>query len=122
MDLRNVFTTLATHKESRILVAEQGKELIGALVCTFYLDMDWEGEGKVAKLQAIIVDEHERRHGIGGKLYKHFLTYAKRHNARAITARVNQRNKEAMAFYQKFAFTKAETAELIIEIVQNPNT
>jgi ribosomal protein S18 acetylase RimI-like enzyme len=113
-DLRNVFTTLATSRESCIFVAEQNRKLVGAIVGSLYLDIDWEG--KIAKLQAIIVDEHERRNGIGRRLYQHFLTYAKRHRARAVTARVNRRNTEALAFYEKLAFTKAETIEHITEI------
>jgi len=118
-DLRNVFTTLVTHRENCILVAEKNRKLVGTLVGTFHLDMDWEG--KIAKLQAIIVDKPHRRHGIGRILYQQFLSYAKRHHARAITARVNRRNREAIVFYEKLAFAKTETIEYTLDITQNPN-
>jgi ribosomal protein S18 acetylase RimI-like enzyme len=77
-DLRKVFTILAMSKESLVLIAEQNQGSVGALVGNYYLDIDWEG--KIAKLQAIIVDEKHQNRGIGKKLLQHFLTYAKKNN------------------------------------------
>jgi ribosomal protein S18 acetylase RimI-like enzyme len=116
-DLRNVFTTLATSKENCIFVAQQDEKLVGALVGSFYLDIDWEG--KIAKLQAIVVDEPCRRHEVGGILLQHFLNHAKKHHARVITARVNRRSREALLFYKKLAFTKTETTECILELKEH---
>jgi len=113
-NMRKAFTTLTKDSENCVLVAEQNKELIGAIIGNYYLDLDWED--KTAKLQAIIVNEKHRNKGIGKKLFQHFLTETKKHKCRAITLRVNQKNEIASNFYEKLNFTKAETKEYILEL------
>lgn len=112
-DLRKVFTILATNIEGSVLIAEQDKKTIGVLVGSYYLDLDWEG--KIAKLQAIIVDRKHQNQGIGRKLLKHFLKQAKEKNCRAIIARVNRKNRGS-DFYEKLDFEEAGTSEYMLEL------
>lgn len=113
-DLRKIFAILARSKESSVLIAEQNEKPVGVLVGSYHLDIDWEG--KIAKLQAIIIDEKHRNRGVGKKLLSHFLTQTKENNCRAITLRVNQKNRGARLFYEKLNFSKAETDEYILEL------
>jgi ribosomal protein S18 acetylase RimI-like enzyme len=113
-DLKKVFTTLTTSKKNSVLIAEQNEKAVGALIGSYYLDIDWEG--KIAKLQAIIVDKKHQGKGIGKKLFHHFQTQAKGNNCRAITARVNRKNKQARGFYEKLNLEEAETNEYILEL------
>lgn len=113
-DLRKVFDVLATSKEDSILIAEQDKKPLGVLIGSYHLDIDWEG--KIAKLQAIIIDQKHRNQGIGRKLLQCFLTQAMENNCRAITARVNHKNLQATIFYEKLNFEKAETSEYMLEL------
>ena len=113
-NLKETFTNLTKNKENTILIAEQNKKPLGTLIANNYMDLDWEG--KTAKLQAIIVDQKYRNKGIGKKLLQHFQTQAKTNGCRAITARVNRKNKNAQLFYEKLNFTQAETNEYTLEL------
>jgi ribosomal protein S18 acetylase RimI-like enzyme len=113
-DLRNVFAILARDKENSVLIAEQNEKPVGVLAGSYHLDVDWEG--KIAKLQAVIIDEKHRNRGVGKKLLCHFLTQTKENNCRTITLRVNQKNISARLFYEKLNFSKAETDEYILAL------
>jgi ribosomal protein S18 acetylase RimI-like enzyme len=113
-NLKNTFTKLTKNNENITLIAEQNQKLLGALIANYYMDLDWEG--KTAKLQAIIVDQKHRNKGIGKKLLQHLLTQAKQNNCRAITARVNRKNKIARLFYEKLDFEEARTNEYTLEL------
>lgn len=113
-NLQEVFAYLTGSKENCVLVAEQNEKLVGSVIGNYYIDLDWEG--KTAKLQAIIVDKKHRNQGIGKKLLHHFLTQAKENNCRAVTARVNRKNRKASNFYERLNFEEAETSEYILEL------
>jgi ribosomal protein S18 acetylase RimI-like enzyme len=87
---------------------------VGTIIGNYYVDLDWEG--KIAKLQAIIVDEKHQNQGIGKKLLQHFHAQAKENNCRTITARVNRKNRKARNFYKKSKFEEAGTNEHIVEL------
>jgi ribosomal protein S18 acetylase RimI-like enzyme len=113
-DLRKVFVHFTRDKESLVLIAEQNKKPVGTLVSNYYTDIDWEG--KTAKLQAIIVDKKHRNKKIGKKLLQNLLTEAKKHNCKAITSRVNRKNKTARLFHEKLNFEKTQTNEYILQL------
>ena len=53
----------------------------------------------------ICVDEKYRRHGVGKKLYKHVLQFAKEKRCFNITLNVWAKNPEAKAFYESMGMT-----------------
>lgn len=114
LNLQKTFTHLSKSKQTCALVAEQDEKLVGSVIGNYYIDLDWEG--KTAKLQAIIVDEKHRNRRIGKKLFQHFLIQAKENNCRAISARVNRKNRKASNFYETLNFEEAKTNEDILEL------
>jgi len=113
-NLQKIFLRLARSKETCVLVAEQDEKLVGLVIGNYYVDLDWEG--KIAKLQAIIVDEKHRDQGVGNKLLHRFLAQVKENNCRAVTARVNRKNRRARDFYETLNFQEARTSEYILEL------
>ena len=113
-NLQKVFVRLTKGKDGCVLVAEWDEKLVGLIIGNYYMDLDWEG--KTAKLQAIIVNKKRRNRGIGRKLLSRFLTQAKENNCRAVTARVNRKNRKANNFYERLNFKDAGTAEYILEL------
>ena len=113
-NMKNTFNELTKNKQNLILIAEQNQTITGALIANYYLDLDWEA--KTAKLQAIIVHKKHRNKSIGTKLFQQFHKHAKQHKCKAITLRVNRKNKTAALFYEKLNFTKAETNEYTLEL------
>lgn len=111
---KEVFNKLARSKRSYVMVAERHGRTLGVLIGSYYLDIDWEG--KVAKIQALIVEEKHRKKGIGKKLVQHFIEKAKQNGCRAVRSRINRKNKNACSFHEKLGFWKAETYEYILEL------
>jgi ribosomal protein S18 acetylase RimI-like enzyme len=61
-------------KEGAILLARTGGTLLGILVGSYNLDIDWEG--RVARIDAVVVDENYRMRGIDKILVKRFIEAA----------------------------------------------
>ena len=112
-NFKEVFNKFARGKRSCVIVAEQDRKILGVLIGSYYLDIDWEG--KVAKIQALIVKEKHRKKGIGKKLVQRFIEKAKQNGCRAVRSRVNRKNKNACLFHEKLGFWEAETYEYILE-------
>lgn len=113
-DFPEVFNKLAGGQGSSVIVAEQHGKTLGVLIGSCYLDIDWEG--KVAKIQALIVDEKHREQGIGRTLVQHFVEKAKQAGCRVVGSRINRENQGARLFHEKLGFWQAETHEYILEL------
>ncbi len=113
-NFREAFIQFTGDKGSWVLVSEQHGEVRGVLIGSYYLDIDWEG--KVAKIQALIVEERNRKRGVGKRLVQRFIEKAKQNGCRAVRSRVNRKNKNACLFHEKLGFGKAETYEYILEL------
>jgi len=111
---KEVFNKFARGKGSCVIAAEQHGKTLGVLVGSYYLDIDWEG--KIAKIQALIVEEKHRKRGIGKKLVQHFIQEAKQNGCLAVRSRVNSKNKNACLFHEKLGFWEAETCEYILDL------
>jgi len=77
------------------------------------LDIDWEG--RIARIDALIVDEACRKRGIGSKLVSQFIALAERKNCRAVKSRINRKNVVAQRFHESLGFTKANTYEYFLD-------
>lgn len=113
-NFKEAFNKLAMSKISCVIMADQHGKTLGVLIGSYYLDMDWEG--KVAKIQALIVEEKHRKKGIGKKLVQHFIQKARQNGCRAVRSRINRKNKNACLFHEKLGFWEAETYEYILEL------
>ena len=113
-NFKEAFNKFARGKGSCIVIAEQHGKTLGVLIGSYYLDIDWEG--KVAKIQALIVEEKHRKEGIGKKLVQRFIEKAKQDGCRAVRSRVNRKNKNACLFHEKLGFWEAETYEYVLEL------
>lgn len=91
-------------REGIVLIVENSGRVVGILVGSHHLDIDWEG--KTAKIDAIIVDEAYRKKGIGKKLVQRFITISRKKQSKAIKSRVNVENIVAQKFHENQGFKK----------------
>ena len=113
-NFRRTFKEYVTKEEGVILLAEEQHTLVGILVGSYHLDIDWEG--RTAKIDAIIVDEPYRMRGIARKLTQHHLALAKKKKCMAVKSRVNMKNVIAQKLHESLGFSKANTYEYIIDL------
>jgi ribosomal protein S18 acetylase RimI-like enzyme len=97
-----------------ILVAEQSRRLVGVLVGSFRLDIDWEG--RTATLDALVVDETHRKGKVGTSLVRRFVSAAQRRRCKAIKSRVNKTNTQAQSFHESLGFTRLATYEYAMDL------
>ncbi|UCG45846.1 MAG: GNAT family N-acetyltransferase [Candidatus Bathyarchaeota archaeon] len=113
LDLKQAFIDYVRKENGVVLFAEDAGKVVGILVGSFQLDIDWEG--KTGKIDAIIVDEKQRRRGVGRKLVQRFLAWAKRKGCKAVKARINRENDVAQEFHRSLGFEEAETYEYFLD-------
>jgi len=108
-----IFEEFINNEDSIVLLAEHSGKVIGILVGSYHLDIDWEGN--VARIDALIVDRAFRRMGIGRRLVRYFITKAKNGGCKAVRSRVNRKNTIAQFFYKNQGFTRANTYEYFLD-------
>jgi len=113
-DFKHAFEEFVNTEYGVILIAEHSGKVVGILIGSYCLDIDWEG--KIAKIDALIVDEAFRRIGIGRKLFSRLIAMAKKRNCKAIKSRVNIKNLRAQKFHEKLGFERANTYEYMLEL------
>lgn len=118
-DFQHIFEGFVDNQDSIVLLAENSKGVIGILVGGYSLDIDWEG--KVGRVQALIVDEGVRRIGVGRTLLDRFIAEAKKRHCKAIRSRVNIKNRAARSFHKSMGFWRANTYEYILEFKEQGN-
>jgi ribosomal protein S18 acetylase RimI-like enzyme len=97
-----------------VLIAERSSKVVGILVGSFHADMDWEG--KIAKIDALIVHSDFRKTGIGRRLMLHFIKKTQRKGCKAVTSRINRRNNVAQVFHKALGFSEAYTYEYVLDL------
>jgi ribosomal protein S18 acetylase RimI-like enzyme len=112
-NFKEIFDSFTRSERDCVLITEQQGKVVGILVGSYHLDIDWEG--KVARIQALVVEKKHRNKGIGKKLVHHFLHKAKKEGCCAVRSRVNRRNQVACSFHERLGFEKARTYEYILE-------
>ena len=98
-------------KNGVVLICERSASIVGVLIGSHCLDVDWEG--MTAKIEAVVVDERFRRIGIGKKLVNRFIKLCRKQGCKAVKSRVNKRNMEAQEFHESLGFARADTYEYI---------
>ena len=82
------------------------------------MDIDWEG--KTAKIDAIVVDEANRKKGIGRRLVERFIGISRKKQCKAVKSRVNVENIIAQKFHESQGFTRAKTYEYFLDFQEQP--
>jgi len=111
---QQIFKEFVKGNNSTALIATCLDEIVGILAGSFHLDIDWEG--RIAKVDALVVQRNYGRKGIGKNLMNRFLEESKKRNCRAIVCRVNRRNIAAQRFFEGLSFEKAYTYEFILDL------
>lgn len=112
-DFKNTFGSFITGDSSVVLLAQSPSGVIGILIGSYQIDIDWEG--KTARIDAIVVDEKHRRTGIGKQLAHYFITLAEEQKCKAVKSRVNRKNEQAQKFHESLGFARADTYEYMLD-------
>ena len=112
-NFKHAFVSFIRNDDGVVLLAEDSYKVVGILVGSYHLDIDWEG--RIARIDALIVDEACRKRGIGSKLVSQFIALAERKNCRAVKSRINRKNVVAQRFHESLGFTKANTYEYFLD-------
>jgi ribosomal protein S18 acetylase RimI-like enzyme len=113
-DFEKTFACYVRDADGTVLLAQSRREVVGILVGSCQMDIDWEG--RTAKIDAIIVSEKHRRRGIGGQLAKGFIKLARKRGCKAVKSRVNRKNGGAQEFHESLGFAKADTFEYALDL------
>lgn len=84
-DFKQTFEDFVNNKNNIILLAENSNKVIGILIGSYHLDIDWQG--KTGRIQALIVDNAFRRKGIGRRLVYYSIAEARKEHCKAIRSR-----------------------------------
>jgi ribosomal protein S18 acetylase RimI-like enzyme len=112
-DFKKTFENFITSDSGLVLLAQSQGEVVGVLIGSWQMDIDWEG--KTARIDAIIVDEKHRRTGIGKQLAHYFITQAEGQKCKAVKSRVNRKNEGAKKFHENLGFAIANTYEYVLD-------
>ncbi len=119
-DFKKTFESFITADNSMVLLAQSRHGVVGILIGSCQMDIDWEG--KTARIDAIVVSEKNRRTGIGKQLANRFITLAQRQRCKAVKSRVNRKNEEAQRFHENLGFARADTHEYVLDFLHNSLT
>jgi ribosomal protein S18 acetylase RimI-like enzyme len=111
---RPCFEDYVKSENGVVLISEKSNLVMGVLVGSHCLDIDWEG--KTARIDALIVNEKYRRTGIASKLVNRFAELSRQMNCKAIKSRVNAKNRGAQAFHERLGFKRADTHEYFLDL------
>jgi ribosomal protein S18 acetylase RimI-like enzyme len=112
-NFKKTFESYVTGENGIVLLARYRGEVGGILIGSYQMDIDWEG--KTARIDAIIVNQKNRKMGIGKKLAQSFLNMAKKQSCQAVKSRVNVNNRLAQRFHESLGFARAETYEYTLD-------
>lgn len=97
------FLNMLEDKNSLIIVAEFGREIVGMLYASIQKDEGnrWVRPLKWANIEEISVFPKFNKKGIGTRLIQEVETWAKKKGTKRVSALVYDFNKTAISFYQK---------------------
>lgn len=113
-DFKKTFESYAIEDDSMILLAQSRRGVVGILIGSCQVDIDWEG--RTARIDAIVVSEKHRRSGIGKQLVSRFITLAQSQGCKAVKSRVNRKNIVAQRFHESLGLARADTYEYALDL------
>jgi GNAT superfamily N-acetyltransferase len=100
--MRGLRLLLEQPNRGRIFVLRQNDRILGMLNLLFTISTA-EG-GVVILLEDLIVHQDFRGHGLGSRLLKHAIHYAREKDFKRITLLTDRMNEDAQRFYKKHGF------------------
>jgi ribosomal-protein-alanine acetyltransferase len=82
---------------SLVAARESGSEIVIAFLVARCLDDEWE-------IENIVVEEKQRREGVGSALVRHLAAEAAASGARSIVLEVRESNHQALRLYERIGF------------------
>jgi N-acetylglutamate synthase-like GNAT family acetyltransferase len=97
-------------------------EADGRVVACAGLIIDWNGDGKEAEIEPLIVSARYRRKGIGTKLLRHAVEEATKLGIRTLSIRPVARNEEALHLFVREGFNMVGYIDLFQSLPQSSST
>jgi ribosomal protein S18 acetylase RimI-like enzyme len=107
---RKGLNLLLEDEKSVVLIAKRNDKVIG--MCTLQFLISTAEGGKVALLEDLVVDAKWRNKGIGSALLRAAEGYCKQHGISRITLLADKDNHNALNFYKKHQWQKANMVVL----------
>jgi GNAT superfamily N-acetyltransferase len=101
-EIRRRFELLAGQPDHRIIVAEEGGEVVG-LMSFHVLDLLY-GSGRLGRITAIVVTNSMRGKGLGRLLVEKAEEFAREEGCNVIELTTNNRRLEAHKFYESLGY------------------
>ena len=106
---RKYFSRRIKKGDGCALVASVNGNVVGYLVGGFVKPESYRNVSKMIELEDMYVLNEFRSKGIGTKLYKQFLAWAKKKGAKRLRVTASTKNKRAIEFYKKNGFKDYDT-------------
>lgn len=100
--MRGLRLLLEQPNRGRIFVLRQHERILGMINLLFTISTA-EG-GVVILLEDLVIHQDFRGHGLGSRLLKHALSYAREKDFKRITLLTDRMNEDAQRFYKKHGF------------------
>jgi GNAT superfamily N-acetyltransferase len=117
---RRGLSLLLEDERSTVLIAKSDDKVIG--MCTLQFIISTAEGGKVALLEDLVVDKKWRGKGIGSALLKAAEGYCKQHGISRITLLADKDNHNALNFYKKHQWQKANMVVVLRKYFPNSST
>lgn len=118
---KDYFLKLLKEDRSQVIVVEDQGQGQGKVIAYCVIRIDEPLHRPIYTVRKYIfiddfcVDENERRHGVGKKLFNFIISYGKEISATCIELGVSEFNKEAITFYENLGMqTRSRKLELNI--------
>ncbi|MEZ5346521.1 MAG: GNAT family N-acetyltransferase [Pyrinomonadaceae bacterium] len=104
-DLDRIENVLSEQTDCAVFVAETNCMLIGFTVASIFHSVCYKNPS--VEITELFVDQDMRRKGIAGLLINEAVKLANNIKAQELVLRVNEKNKDAVNFYESFNFENA---------------
>lgn len=116
--IRNFLSTVLQDERMRLLVAEEGREVIGFLILdTALLSELFSLRYRVGEVVALGVAREWRRRGVGSQLLRSALEYLRRCGCQYVLAEVLEENKPSLNLFRKLGFTLDHRVQVLVRKV-----
>ena len=103
---KNYYKKRITNKDSLALVVESEKKIIGYLFGAITDAQNYRTIKKIAELENMLILQEHRGKGIGKRLIKEFIGWAKSKKRKRIKVIASAQNQQAIAVYKNSGFSE----------------
>lgn len=99
----SAFEAIDADINNRLVVAEDGDEIVGTLQLTFLPYLTFQG-GWRAQVEAVRVAENHRGQGLGRRLFEWAIEEAEQRGCHLVQLTTNKQREDARRFYESLGF------------------